>query len=209
MADHAIAKGQYWSHINCYRPLDTAYRADVAGAQTGEQLTAVNFALIWEAREAAMFENLTWALRQEGPSGRLMLWAHDAHIAKGSLPSARVDLVGLLERERFGLLIEKALGEDYFTIGTTFYEGKPGWQNAREGAACGTVGGELARLSGSAFSLDIRSNKKDTASLAWLDKPRIMPADTQAAEYRVVPSQAWDAIVFIRHITPVRVVSTN
>jgi erythromycin esterase len=192
------------------RQLDTTYRADLAGAQPGEQFEAVNPVSIWEARDAAMLENLTWALQQEGKSGRLMLWAHNAHISKGSVPSSRSDVVGLWEQgPRLGLLLNKALVESYFSIGTTFYGGKPGWQSARESAACGTVGGELARISGSAFSLDIRSNRKDTKSLAWLDKPRIMPADTPTSDYRVVPSQAWDAMVFIRHITPVRVVVTK
>ena len=190
------------------RQLDATYRADIAGAQPGEQFNAVNPASIWEARDAAMLENLTWTLHQEGASGRLMLWAHNAHISKGSVPSTRADVVGLWEQgPRLGLLLDKVLGANYFSIGTTFYEGKPQWQNARDAAACGTLGGELARISGPAFSLDIRSNRKATASLAWLDKPRIMPADNQASDYRVVPSQAWDAMVFIRHITPVRVSS--
>ncbi len=199
-----------WAHHTAVaaRQLDATYRADIAGAQPGEQFNAVNPVSIWDARDAAMLENVTWALQQEGTNGRLMLWAHNAHVSKGSVPSTRTDVVGLWERgPRLGLLLEKVLGENYFSIGTTFYEGKPEWQNARDGAACGTVGGELARISGPAFSVDIRSNRKATSSLAWLDKPRIMPADNQASDYRVIPSEAWDALVFIRHITPVRVSS--
>ncbi len=192
------------------RQLDTTYRAALAGTQPGEQVTAVNPTLIWEARDAAMFENVQWALQREGPNGRLMLWAHNAHVSKGTVPTTRSDVVGLWERgPRLGLLLDKFLGPHFFSIGTVFYQGKPQWQHARESAACGTLEGELGRIGSAAFLLDIRSSKTNRAKLEWLDKPRIMRADNSTADYRLIPSDAWDAIVFIRQITPVRVASPH
>lgn len=173
-------------------------------------MTAVDPALIWEARDAAMFENVLWALQQEGPSGRIMLWAHNAHVSKGAVPSSRSDVIGLWERgPRLGLLLEKSLSQSYFNIGTLFYQGKPQWQNARESAACGTLEGELARIGSPAFILDFRSSRADRVRLEWLHKPRIMRADNSRSDYLVIPADAWDAVVFIRQITPVRIVSPN
>jgi len=184
------------------RQLDTTYRADVAGAKSPQELNTVMPDYIWEARDAAMFENISWALQQEGPSGRILLWAHNLHLFKGSVPSDRHDERG----PRLGLLLDDHFGSEYFAIGTDFDEGKPQWQPARKAGECGTVEYEFSRIGLPGFLLDLRLARQKRADTDWIVKPRRMRADIPAADYLTIPSQAWDALVFIRRITPVQVV---
>ena len=186
------------------RQLDGTYRADLAAAKPGER-NAIIPDYIWEARDAAMFENLEWALQQEGRDGRVAIWAHNLHLFKGSVPSERHDEQG----PRLGILLDKAFGADYFSIGTDFYEGKPGWQPARGPAPCGSVEGELARAGSPAFVLDLRSARRDGGSIEWLNQSRVMQADIPAADYKTIPALAWDALVFFRRIEPVRLAAQN
>lgn len=61
-------------------------------------------------RDEAMAENIAW-LHEQTPSGKkLVLWAHDDHIATGEQPE-----MGWYLRQRYG--------SGYLALGTSFYEG--------------------------------------------------------------------------------------
>lgn len=187
------------------RQLDNAYRAMLAGGAP-EQRDGTG--LMWPLRDAAMMENLTFALEREGASGRLVVWAHNAHISKGSVPSTRseTDVIRLWEAgPRLGMHLDAAFGKQYFAIGSTFYEGESGWQRSRGPAECGTVAGELARIDLDTFLLDLRSAQNQQAA-KWLDSARVMRADNPASDYLVVPSRAFDSVLFVRNVSPVALV---
>ncbi|MDE3246513.1 MAG: erythromycin esterase family protein, partial [Acidobacteriota bacterium] len=66
------------------------------------------------ARDLGMAENVRWILEQEGSKGRVMLWAHNAHVQAGN------DLNGHLW---MGGHLRKGLGADMVVFGFAFREG--------------------------------------------------------------------------------------
>lgn len=74
-------------------------------------------------RDRAMADNVLWLLDQLGSSGRIVLWAHNLHLA--DRPS------------QMGRHLRRRLGDDYRAVGFSF---SSGWFNA-VAASEGTVGG--------------------------------------------------------------------
>ena len=72
-------------------------------------------------RDAAMAENVQWLLQQAGPSARMMLWAHNGHVATKS--------------RWMGGALRTAYGDEYINLGFLF--GTGGF-NARGAAGGGT-----------------------------------------------------------------------
>jgi len=188
------------------RQLDNAYSVMLAGGVPAQR---DGTGLMWPLRDAVMMENLMFALEREGLGGRLVVWAHNAHISKGSVPSTRfeTDVVRLWEAgPRLGMHLDAAFGKRYFAIGSTSLEGQSGWFAPRGPAECGTVAGELARTDLDNFLLDLRSARNQRAA-NWLDSARVMRADNPASDYLVVPSRAFDSVLFVRKVSPVRMVA--
>lgn len=66
------------------------------------------------ARDLGMAENVRWILDQEGPQGKIVLWAHNAHVQAGNDMGAHAWMGGHLR---------KALGKDMVVLGFAFREG--------------------------------------------------------------------------------------
>ena len=60
-------------------------------------------------RDSAMAENALWALEQEGPDGKIVLWAHNGHVAA--------------QEGAMGARLRNVLGEDLRVFGFAFGEG--------------------------------------------------------------------------------------
>ncbi|MBL8268984.1 erythromycin esterase family protein [Steroidobacter sp.] len=81
-----------------------------------------------DTRDAAMAENLEWVLEQEGPQGRVMLFASFNHLTKGPNP--------YYEERQLGRLLEQRLGRQYVAIGTYWpSESSAGRRNDANGLA--------------------------------------------------------------------------
>jgi erythromycin esterase len=65
-------------------------------------------------RDDAMAENIRWILEREGPDARMVVWAHNDHIA---LSEAGWGMLGM------GWNLRKTFGDDYRTFGFTFNRG--------------------------------------------------------------------------------------
>ncbi|MBF5041526.1 erythromycin esterase family protein [Aggregicoccus sp. 17bor-14] len=63
-------------------------------------------------RDQAMAENALWLLEQEGPQGRMVLWAHNFHVSRGSRGY-----------HPMGWYLDDALGEQLSVYGFAFSEG--------------------------------------------------------------------------------------
>lgn len=68
-----------------------------------------------QAREQAMADNVRWILCREAPSARILLWAHNDHIAKAPMGHSGFPAMGRL--------LSQTLGERYKTVGMTFNQG--------------------------------------------------------------------------------------
>ena len=126
-------------------------------------------------RDRFMAENITWLLDQAGPDTKIVLWAHNGHIA--TYNSAPNKTMGAYLRENYG--------EELVVFGFSFYEGS---FNARPTSDRGeplvaptefmvTVppedsyeiyfrSTELPR-----FFLDLRSHLSDRSSVDWVSTP--------------------------------------
>ncbi len=180
--------------------LDTAYRAAAAAIKPGQDMSADSvIPAVFTARDRAMADNVLWALQREGPRGRIVLWAHNAHLMKSKLTHAG---------PRLGLFLDSMLGQDYLNLEFTYYEGaKAGWASYQTGvslpARCGTIDGELARLGLPMFVVNLHAVPPEGPVQDWLSKPHVIRESAPEDDYRLIPLRAWDALFFVQHITPV------
>jgi erythromycin esterase len=111
-----------------------------------------------QARDSGMAENVRWALEREGASGRLVIFAHNGHVANASVEG------GIWSAFRqppsaMGMYLRSMLGRDLLVIGGTSGVA-PTVKDSVE------VDGALSRVGVPRFLLDLRS--ADGAALRWL-----------------------------------------
>ncbi len=148
-----------------------ALRAAIVASQSVQHRAATLryiLAIPLNRRDAAMAENLLWALDREGPNGRMVLWAHNGHISRTSSYPGVVRFMG-------GHL-DQALGDKMLAVGLVFNRGtfqamdftrpksdgggdrNPTLQACAVGPADGdSLEGTLARVGPPLFFLDLRS----------------------------------------------------
>ncbi|HEX8272886.1 MAG TPA: erythromycin esterase family protein [Longimicrobiaceae bacterium] len=143
-----------------------ALRAARVVVQSEELLRGVS-----QARDAHMAENAAWLLEQAGPGARVVLWAHNGHVANQNL--------------MMGSYLRRWLGSSYVVVGFTFDRGtlnaivRPltgGPSNLRSAVALpaqpGSYEYEFERLGLPRFILDVRPLRDSPpASAAWMRGP--------------------------------------
>src|SRR5262245_17780452 len=68
-----------------------------------------------EARDRAMADNVRWALAQEGPAGRVLVFAHNAHV-KHAPTEGGIWKAFARAPQAMGMFLRSALGEDLVVI---------------------------------------------------------------------------------------------
>ncbi len=156
--------------------------------------------LLDDVREKAMAANVLWALREEGPRGRLMVFAHDAHVMNAR-SSGGMWSVYRQPPVMMGQHLRRQLGTQLVIIGALAAHNGPGLPGDRP--IPGSVEAALERLNVPLFALDLRAARSNTGARDWLDERRPIRAnfDTQLD---VVPAQAFDVIVFMNEIGPAK-----
>jgi erythromycin esterase len=148
-------------------------------------------------REAAMAANMLWALNEEGPGGRLVVYAHDAHVmndsSQGGIWSVYKEAPVMM-----GARLRARLGARLVIIGIL------GAHNGRglplDRPLPGSVEATLENLHRPLFALDLRSTRGNDGAVAWLDQRRPIRANFDT-ETDVVPLRAFDVVVFMNEIT--------
>jgi erythromycin esterase len=167
----------------------------------------------WDAREAAMADNLAWILEHEGEGARVFLWAHNGHVTRG--PSRRGPAMG-------GYLADQ-LGSDYIAIGLAFGGGSFQAYDASSpdhtaGVIEHTVGlpqprfleASLMRIGHPLFAIDLRAARGVEPIAAWLDLPRPLReygAIHQRDDYVWAPVRVadhFDILLFVERTTRAR-----
>lgn len=153
-------------------------------------------------RDRGMADNVLWVLEREGPAGRVVFWAHNTHVQKDRERSTNLSIpVGGVWTA--GSYLASILGDEYVSIGFTYYQGAPaGWASyqasASEPAKCGTLDVEMTRVGLPMFVLDLRSAPAGPVR-DWLERP------IEQRENKLLhPIRAWDALFHIQHISPAR-----
>jgi erythromycin esterase len=148
-----------------------------------------------EMRELAMADNLLWVQRRESSRGKVLFFAHDAHVQTG------VAMWSTAQFRAAGRYLRSALDRDMVVIGTYFGHGT-GFLAGHMPMPPDTAGmdGLLSSLSIPVFIMDLRELPSSGILHQWFEaahEPR-----NDSGVNLVVPAEAYDAILFIETITP-------
>ncbi|MEA2585494.1 MAG: erythromycin esterase [Thermomicrobiales bacterium] len=165
-------------------------------------------------RDRAMAESVGWLLETGGPRSKVVVWAHNGHVAR--------DPAGLFDGtvETMGMCLARVYDPQLVVVGFAFGEGafqamveeSPGASVLREVAVGpapeGSLDAMLARLELPAFVVDLRRLDEDAA--AWFREPRItreigaLYEGEEAMRQTIVPAARYDALVFVAQTTRAR-----
>jgi erythromycin esterase len=159
------------------------------------------------ARDAGMAENLVWALAREGPDGRIVVWAHNTHIAKYPMVWRGVSQTVL------GEYAESMLGTDYLSLGFTYSQGvSSGWASYQTEVSkpppAGSLDEAFARVGIPMFLVDLRRAPQEGPVYEWLNQEREQ-RESMPEPHIVNPARAWDVLFHIERISPARVVEPS
>ncbi len=156
--------------------LETLFRLSPSSLSDG---VVAEFHRAAAARDAAMADNALWALRREGTFGRVLLFAHNAHVMNGRLRGGLWNVYPEAPA-MMGQHLRAKLGKDLVIVG------------ASSGNA-GTVDALLSDLGLKHFMLDLRAAPRFASS--WLQRPQSLSAN-YTTEMEATPGQAFDAVVY-------------
>jgi len=160
-------------------------------------------------REVAMADNLAWVLEREGPRGRVIFFAHNAHIQKHAefinADKKAAPLSKLAPQiNRAGLYLHSMLGREMVVIGTYFgaEEGLPNDEQVLRNDPEG-----LERLLGDAdlpaYSIDLRElpaegQLRDRMQVGQSVRGGLFGERT----HRLAPARSFDAIIYMQRASP-------
>ncbi len=175
-------------------------------------LSAVTYRL--PDRDSSMAVNIEWILSRYPEGTRVVVWAHNAHVARGTDPESSFYQGGSM-----GGFLDAILGDDLRVIGLVSYDGQytatASLNDRREvtvdafPAPVGTVEHALHRIAqqrdAGYLLTDLRPARTDP-SAAWLREPRPTRLIGYAAfdfdwETMVVLPHVFDALLFVDHAT--------
>jgi erythromycin esterase len=151
------------------------------------------------ARNAAMAENVRWVLAREGPAGKVLVVAHNAHVMNAPTEGG---IWSVFERppNSMGQYLQSSLGNDLVIIGTNSAPNAAGPLSAA--SDLGSLDAALARVGVPRFLLDLRASRADPA-LRWLTQRLVLRTNFDTF-LTVSPVTAFDTLFFVDTLTPAR-----
>lgn len=149
-----------------------------------------------DSRDASMAANVLWALRQEGPAGRLMVFAHDGHVMNDRTRGG-IWAVFRHAPQMMGMHLRARLGRKLVILGQIAARNGPGLPAAKP--LPGSLETVLTALRLPLFLLDLREARGGAA--AWLRERHPIRANFDS-DLDIVPAQAFDALIYIGRVTP-------
>lgn len=161
---------------------------------------APTFYRAMNARDSAMAVNLEWVLEREGPRGRVMVFAHDAHVMNGKLTGPLWKSFAEAPTQ-MGARLRQSLRSQLFTVATSSANNASGLPKATLDSA--GIDATLARVGLPLFVLDLRGVRRNPAAAAWLAERHTLRInfDTHAD---VQADSAFDALIFVDTLTKSR-----
>lgn len=158
------------------------------------------FARGYSIREQANAQILKWLVDEHFAGKKVMVWAHNVHIAMCKPSGTEVEG----PRASMGEIVKRDMGDRVYSLGVVGFEGKWSWLDnpTIEYAAAQPDSLEEAWGAGGAQSafLDLRSCRGEGH---WLMQPRSGYLDQQAAKPATVRwPLVYDGVVFFREMTP-------
>jgi erythromycin esterase len=140
------------------------------------------------ARDAAMAENVKWILQHRAGGGKVLIFAHNAHIKNETTVGGVWDAFAKPPKAT-GQYLRSMLGNEIFIIGSSI---EPNTSTAEPGS----VDNALTHVGIPRFILDIRTATSHPQVASWLSMQRPMQAN-KFSFFRVHTAQAFDAVLFI------------
>jgi erythromycin esterase len=155
-------------------------------------------------RDSLMAENIRWVLRTEGDGGRVLVWAHNAHVMNAPYqPDPRQVPLGrrVAPTDRAvprlaGQHLRVSLGASEVIIGATASR-TIGWPESPSDS--GSFDAALATVGLPGFVLDLRTSDR-TPEVASMLRRR-WPFRSGTLFEQIVPREAVDAIVYFDQVT--------
>lgn len=143
------------------------------------------------ARDTAMAANVLWALGQEGPNGRLLVFAHNGHVMNAH---TRGGIWAVYEKPpaAMGVHLRRALGQELRILGIS----SP--TRGDDAGAPGSIDDALARVGRDPFLLDIRSASGNPHR--WLSEEQSISVN-HSTESLVSPKKAFDVLIFVGRLS--------
>jgi erythromycin esterase len=152
-------------------------------------------------REKAMAANITRLAAENRDGPGLIVWAHNLHVARDTLDitlPGRPPMKGAIPMMCY---LDETLATDTICIGFSFACGEfpdGGLPLPKEGS----VDSLLAQTGPPLFLIDLRTAPKEGLVHEWLSKKRTMRAEGGTVD--LIPRRAFDALIFVRTISPTR-----
>lgn len=179
------------------------------------QFLEMNISTEFEVRDRCMAEMVRRILDDEGPQAKMVLWAHNGHVATGP---------HMWTRRPMGRFLRDALGDALYVFGSSFNQG--GFravnvsekQGAREGVVsfhvdppgAGSLEGALAAAGFPLFALDLRALPSSGPAREWWRRGQLTRevgaifSDDGEYQTPIRPLESYDGLLFVESTTPSR-----
>jgi erythromycin esterase len=156
------------------------------------------FSRATDVRDRAQADNLEWVIRQEGESGKVLVFAHAYHI---SAAPVHATWMGADERQVMSTYLRTKLHSHLVTIGNLIGGGSVGCAGDFEKLNVvprGSLEEMFHGIGSPAFLLDLRSAPSSVGG--WFDHPRAIGHGLDALDVPV--RRAFDIIYYLDRVTP-------
>jgi erythromycin esterase len=145
-----------------------------------------------------MADNVRWAIDREGTNGRLVVFAHNAHVMNSVVEGGVWNALQPAPLA-LGKLLRAQLGGDLFIVGTTAGATAGGLPPMEADPA--SVDAALAGAGIPQFIIDLRPARGQPQVLAWLSARRSLHANLKT-HLTITPGTAFDALFYVGTLTP-------
>lgn len=184
---------------------DWAYRNAIVARQTDRMLRVMppdqpgkippEAWRVMNARDAAMAENVAWILNNQHDGGKVLVYAHNAHVKNAPTVGGVWDAFAQPPNST-GQYLRSMFGNDLFIIGTSC---NPSAKMAQPGS----LDLALLNIGKPRFFLNLRGVSDNAPAAKWLASRR--PMEANAVSYiNLSASTAFDAILLLNQETSVK-----
>lgn len=200
-----------WSARSSNHLYERAYRQVIAARQL-----AAHYRMDGEGRDIAAAENLAWVLEREGPKGRVFVFAHNMHVAKWRAPPENAKNL----HSSMGEFMDLVLGDEMVVVGSLYDRG-----DARDilglfrpidevypisPSSGDSLNGVFAQIDKPLYLLDLSRAPAQGVIHDWFSQSMpVRNMNLKSGKANLIPSAAFDALVFIGDVTPQDVLASN